>query len=114
VILTLILLEWGSVQINEASTNFTLLRPLTNFKHKANSSGDSSSQWTQGGFRYLLQSLQWNSTVFLVIPSVISSWDFKQLMHVFDAFGVIITPHMQQRLKVKLINWNENIHLLSL
>lgn len=33
------------------------------------------------------------------MPSVISICDFRQLMQVFDSFGAIITPHMQQRLR---------------
>lgn len=51
--LTLILLLWGSVQMNPASTRRTLLRPLSFFKHSVRSSRDSSAAVIQipGGWR---------------------------------------------------------------
>lgn len=73
-------------------------------RHRDKSSGDSNSHETQGGLWYLLHSLQcWRARDF-VIPSVISIYDFKQLMQVFDELGAIMTPHMQHRLYT-LMNW---------
>lgn len=110
---TLILLEWGSVHTNYASTNFTLLSPFMFLRQSARSSGDSSSQNTHGGLWYLLHSLQCWSTSDFVIPSVISIYDFKQLMQVFEEFGGIMTPHMQQRLYIRSTQNDWYIHLLG-
>ena len=54
--LTFNLLEWGSVQINPTSTNFTYFSPLILLKQIESNSLDSSSQDIQafGGLKYLL------------------------------------------------------------
>jgi hypothetical protein len=68
------------------------------FKQSDKSSGDSNSAFYQGGLKYLLHSLQWLKLIDFVIPSVTSIEDLRQLIQVFDSLGVIIIPHMQQRL----------------
>lgn len=66
------------------SISLIFLSPLMFFKQSVISSGDSNSQVTHGGLSYRLHSLQWFSVSCFDIPSVISIWDFKQLIHVFD------------------------------
>ena len=80
VIFNLILLEWGSVQMNEASIMRVLLRPRSFRRHKASSSRDSraaTNHWA-GGPNHLSQSLHWCSTPSLSMPSVMSTVSFKQ------------------------------------
>lgn len=93
--LTLILLLWGSVQMNPASTNRTLFKPFNFFKHSVNSSRDSSSAVIHmpGGWRYRSQLRQkWICTCF-GMPSVISTSLRIQLTHMLAALGGVGAPH---------------------
>ena len=110
---TLIRFEWGSVHTKPASTSLTRLSPFTCFRQIAKSSPDSRWAWVQGGLKYRLHSRQCCIINCLGMPSVISIWDLRQLMQVFDWLGTINIPQMQQRLSY-LSEWKRFLHLVSL
>ena len=68
--LILIRLEWGSVQMNEASTNLTFVRPFKRRKQMASNSLDSNSALIHcpGGYKNLSQFLQNEMFASLGIP----------------------------------------------
>lgn len=47
---------------------------------------------------HLSQALQKHKLLCLGIPSVMSTWDRRHPTHMFEGFGVVRTPHWQQRL----------------
>mmetsp|Transcript_9116 Transcript_9116/g.31433 ORF Transcript_9116/g.31433 Transcript_9116/m.31433 type:complete len:208 (+) Transcript_9116:2403-3026(+) len=95
--LTLSLLEWGSVQINDASTSLILFRPLVLLMQNVSSSLDSSAAVTQcfGGCKYLPHPSQYSTVTCLWMPSVMSTWVFRQFTHMFAGLGWMLIPHRQ-------------------
>lgn len=95
--LILILLEWGSVQINWASRSLIAFIPLSFLRHIARSSALSHSGATHlvWDCMYLLHSRQCSIRLSLEIVSVMSILFLRQAMHVLDGLGVVITPQRQ-------------------
>jgi len=94
--LTLILLEWASVQMKLASINLTLLSPFICLRQSAKSSADSSWQWTHGGLLYLPQFRQCWIDSCLGIPSEMSIEPLMQFMQVLDELGGVRARQTQQ------------------
>ena len=92
---TLTRLEWGSVQMNPASTRRTFERPLRRLRQSDSSSLDSRVQNTHcpGGCRYRSQNLQKCTVACLGIPSVMSTSFLMQSTHMLAALGGIAMPH---------------------
>lgn len=101
--LTLIRLEWGSVQMNPASTNFTLFRAFSLRKHRPNSSLDSSAHeiHSNGGCRYRSQLRQNCNVPCLGMSCVMSTCVRKHDTHILAGFGSMVTPHWQHNLRRK-------------
>lgn len=78
----------------------TLERPLIRFRQNVNSSFDSRAARTQcfGGCRYLSHCLHQSTVTCFCIPSVMSTWDRMQAMHMLVGFGEILVPHRQHSL----------------
>lgn len=99
-ILTLIRLEWGSVQMNPASTSFTLFNALSLRKHSPNNSLDSSAHdiHSNGGCRYRSQLRQNCNVPCLGMSCVMSTWVRRHDTHMLAGFDDMVTPHWQHNL----------------
>jgi len=101
--LTLILLEWGSVQTNPAFRILVLFKPLIFLRSKERSSLLSLSQATQGGLMYRWQNLQKLTIPYLVIPMVMSALAMVQASQMFPIEGKNCMPHMGHRIVTYLL-----------
>lgn len=93
-------LEWGSVQINPASTSFTLFNAFSLRKHSPNNSFDSRAHdiHSNGGCRYRSQLRQNCNVPCLGMSCVMSTCIRRHDTHMLAGFGSITTPHWQHNL----------------
>lgn len=97
---TLIRLECGSVQMNPASTSFTLFSALSLRKHSPNNSLDSREHdiHSNGGCRYRSQLRQNCNVPCLGMSCVMSTCVRRHDTHMLAGFGSMVTPHWQHNL----------------
>lgn len=100
-VVTLIRLEWGSVQINPASTSFTLFKAFSLRKHRPNSSLDSRAHdiHSNGGWRYLSQLRQNCNIPCLGMSCVMSTCVRRHVTHMLAGFESMAIPHWQHNLR---------------
>ena len=119
VMFTLIRREWGSVHTNSASTNFTCFKPMDHWHLIQPNPWSSSNRKPATPYSqeellsmevskiymdyfsllstYLPQPLHWKTTICLGIPSVISTFERMQLIHMLALFGWIGVEQTQHK-----------------